>query len=67
MSQSADILSHMKKYQSITAMEALADYGCFRLAARINDLRARGHKIRTSIVSTRSGKRIALYSMAETN
>ena len=36
------ILMHMKKYGSITHMEAENEYGIARLASRINDLRRMG-------------------------
>lgn len=36
------ILEYMKKYGSITPLEALNDIGCMRLASRINDLRQQG-------------------------
>jgi len=45
MSQKEAILRHLKLYQQITAMDALNQYGCFRLAARIYDLRKDGHAI----------------------
>ena len=36
------ILEYMRKYGSITPLEALNDIGCMRLASRINDLRSQG-------------------------
>ena len=46
------ILEYMKKYGSITPLEALNDIGCMRLASRISDLRqqgiAIGRRIKTS-------------------
>lgn len=45
MSQELEILSHIKRTGSITPLEALNEYGCMRLAARIFDLRSRGHNI----------------------
>lgn len=62
MSQVNQILSHMKS-GPITAVEALSLYGCFRLAARINDLRESGIEISTTIIE-RGGKRFASYSLA---
>ena len=50
MSQCSAILSHMKKYGSIEPLTALKLYGSFRLAARINDLRMKGHVIDTERV-----------------
>jgi hypothetical protein len=48
-SQSEQILSYMKKYRKkgITPIEALSKFGCFRLAARIHDLREDGHAIKS--------------------
>ena len=61
MSHTMQILDHLTS-KPITAMEALNDYGCFRLAARINELRMSGHDIRTEIKST-DGKRYAMYHL----
>ena len=38
-----------RKSRGITAMDALAEIGCMRLAARIYDLRMAGHDIETRI------------------
>jgi hypothetical protein len=61
MSHSAQILNHLTK-GPITAIEALNHYGCFRLAARINDLRTEGHNIHTE-TTVRDGKRYATYHL----
>jgi len=61
MSHSAQILNHLNN-GPITAIEALNKYGCFRLAARINDLRMSGHKIHTEIAK-KDGKRYAKYHL----
>lgn len=45
MSQEAQILSYLKRGHAITPLEALRLFGCFRLGARIWDLRRAGHKI----------------------
>lgn len=42
MKQTEKILQHMRLHGSITPLEALRDYGCMRLAARIADLRQQG-------------------------
>lgn len=65
MSQCSEILKHMQERGSITALEALDLYGCFRLAARIKDLRADGHIIVTEEVSLPNNKTIARYSLAK--
>lgn len=41
------ILTHLKRYGSITQREALNEYGVARLASRVNDLRKGGYPIRT--------------------
>ena len=45
MSQSKQILNYLKKGYSLSPLEALNKFGCFRLAARIYDLRCAGHEI----------------------
>ena len=44
-SQKDQILQHLIRHQQITAMDALNEYGCFRLAARVYDLKKEGHEI----------------------
>ena len=60
MSQCDIILSHLRQYGSITAAEAMQDYGIYRLAARIADLISRGHKIisKTEEHKNRFGKKV---------
>ena len=43
------IFDHLKRKGAITPMVALREYGCFRLAARIGELREAGHSIETTI------------------
>lgn len=61
-SQCEQILAHLKT-RPITPLEALDLYGCFRLGARVWDLRQDGHDIHTELVE-RNGKRFAQYQMA---
>lgn len=61
--QTDHILRHLKSLGNITPVEALRDYGCFRLGARIYDLRRAGHEIETELVAYH-GKRFASYLMA---
>ena len=65
MSQTDRILTHIKK-GPITPMIALERYGCMRLAARIADLKDRGHKISTEIVK-KGNKRYAKYHLIGNN
>ena len=62
----AKVLSHLKSGKSITPLEALSEYGCFRLGARIWDLKKNGHPIQKKMVEvpTRDGTtRVAQYWM----
>lgn len=49
--------------EGITALEALNDAGCFRLGARIYEIKAAGYPIATDWVTTMTGKRIARYRL----
>ena len=63
-SQNKRIAEWLKAGNSITAMEALNMFNCFRLASRINDLRKRGMEIITEKILTPNGKMVASYKMA---
>ena len=62
-SQSAKVLYHLENYGSLTAIEALELFDCFRLAARINDLKEAGHDIQMEMKKMKNGKKIAVYSL----
>jgi len=61
--QTAQILAHLKTGRSITPLDALEWFGCFRLGARIYDLKQGGHNIYREMVETDSGKRVASYTL----
>jgi hypothetical protein len=61
--QAGRILEHLRAGNRITALEALDAFGCFRLAARIHELRRDGWAIQERTVETRGGKRVAEYLM----
>ena len=61
-SQQEMILAHLKAYKSITPIEALNAYGCFRLGARIFNLRRSGIGIKTETMAV-GGKSFAKYSL----
>jgi len=63
MNQSDTILNYLKKHESISPVEALTVVGCFRLAARINDLRKQGHNIETKLKKDMNGRRYARYEL----
>ena len=63
MSQNQKIANYLNKKKAITPIQALKMFGCFRLAARISDLRNNGMNIKTKIISTKNGANIASYSI----
>jgi len=63
MSQKTDILNHLKNCGLITPMSALEHFGCFRLGARISELREDGHPITTHI--NEGKKKYAIYVYGE--
>lgn len=67
MTQSEEILRQlrMRGPAGLTPLQALDDVGTMRLAARIADLRAEGHDIRTDSITTPNGRRIARYVLVE--
>lgn len=59
--QTTAICKHLQTKGFITPLEALKKFRCFRLAARIFDLRERGFIIETKIVEEKNKKRYAKY------
>jgi hypothetical protein len=60
MTQTELIRAHLQSGVPITPMDALNQYGCARLAARIDELRKTGLDIET-LTKKRNGKRFAEY------
>lgn len=60
MSQTEAIKRHLLLIGPLTPIEALERYQCFRLAARIDELRREGLDVETEIVKG-GGKRWARY------
>lgn len=60
LTHETQLLRHLREHRSITPMEALEEFGCYRLAARIHDLRTAGHPIHT-IMTAHDGDRYAKY------
>lgn len=63
--QTAQILAHLKTGRSITPLDALHDFQCFRLGARIYDLKQDGHQITKEMVEVTPGKRVASYTLVQ--
>jgi len=63
MTSQADMIAlYLESGHELTPMQALEMFGCFRLAARIKDLRQRGIQIET-LDREASGKRFAAYRL----
>jgi len=64
-SQTALITQHLLSGKSITQMDALRLFGCFRLSSRITDIRKRNPywRITSGRIVTSTGKRVASYSL----
>lgn len=65
VSQCNAILEYMRRGNTITGLEALNLFGCFRLPARISDLRKVGHIISSKMIKLANGKRVAQYELVE--
>ena len=64
LTQNQRILEYLKSGKKLTPLVALEKFGCFRLSARIFNLREQGNAIITKNV-TRKGKTFAEYSLME--
>jgi hypothetical protein len=62
MTQTEQIREHLLTGRDITPLQALDTYGCFRLAARIDELRQAGLDIET-VSEMRNGKKFARYRL----
>jgi hypothetical protein len=63
MSQNKQIADYLNKGKKLTPIDALNKFGCFRLAARIADLRNEGMNIVTNTIKLDNKKQIAQYSV----
>ncbi len=65
-SQTQAIREYLLQGHTLTPLEALEKFGCFRLGARIADLKKEGLKIHSdNRIDDRTGKRYATYSIEE--
>jgi len=63
-SQTTRILNYLLTGKSITPIEALKKFDCFRLGARIHDIKGLNrYAIKSETVVTKTKKRIAKYSI----
>jgi hypothetical protein len=64
LTQEEKIFNYLKEGNSITPLEALEIFGCFRLGARIWSLKQKGYDIKCEIVRNKE-KHFAKYYMPE--
>ena len=62
-SQSEKILRAFERGEVLTQRKAINRFGCYRLAARVFDLRRDGHDIRCQLLD-RNGTRVGHYYLA---
>lgn len=60
-SQADQILAWLQEGRTLTPLQALQEFGCLRLGARILDLKKRGYKIESKLVKVNGGARVAQY------
>lgn len=67
--QNDRVLRYMENHPSITSLDAIREFGCTRLSARISDLRKKGYPIigQSVMVKNRDNKkvRVTAYSLAQ--
>jgi hypothetical protein len=63
--QQQKVLRHLESGREITPLDALEQYGCFRLSAVIWNLRDEGYNIKTKRVSNKYGKTFASYKLKD--
>jgi hypothetical protein len=62
-SQSLKILRHLAQGKTLTPLQALRRFNCWRLGARIHQLRRERWPVVSTMISVGNGKRVAQYSL----
>lgn len=63
MNQNQVILEYLKTGKTLTPLQALNKFGCFRLAARVYSLRQDGWPILSERLDVGEDKKVAIYSL----
>jgi hypothetical protein len=63
--QNQQVLSYLKTGKVLTPIQALDMFGCFRLSARIYELKDKGWPIMCERKAVESGKVVGHYSMTQ--
>ncbi len=61
--QNDAILAYLQAGGTLTPLDALERFGCFRLGARVWDLKERGYNIVSERLTVPGGKVVAKYSL----
>jgi hypothetical protein len=64
MSQTQQILNHLKQGKPLTGLDALSKFGCLRLAARIQDIENTGYTVTRRNIKV-GNKRVTEYLSAK--
>lgn len=64
LSQEKQILAWIQSGKSITPLEALTEFNCMRLQARIHEIEQKGFRIIRDWFTTPSGKKVRQYKLA---
>lgn len=59
------VLEYLKSGKTLTPLDALNSFGCFRLSARIYELKDKGWPIQCERKELDNGKRVGHYSMTD--
>ena len=62
--QNKEILEYLRTGNTLTPIQALKKFNCFRLGARIYDLKEKGYSIQTKMISD-GRKRFAEYKLVD--
>lgn len=54
LTQREKIVRHLEQYGSITSAEAISEYGIYRLASRISDLKKSGVRISSKMITAKN-------------
>ena len=62
MSQNSEILKYLQKGKTLTGLQGLEKFGTMKLATRISELKAQGHKIKSETITVgKEKKRVSKY------
>jgi len=62
-SQTTQILWYLKEGKTLTPIDALNMFGCFRLGARIFDIKKMGFNISSKLITTSTNKVVSEYKL----